>query len=361
MNVMTTLPSFSIVLTCYNLEKYVGEALKSIFNQDYTGEMELIVVDDASTDNSISVINETIATYGLGWKVIFIQNKTNIGVAASTDVGWEAASNEWIIEADGDDVQLADRCSVTAQLINKYPKAELIYLSQICIDETGKEIMRRYMVNSERQVMTDYLAESVEDRVGIFLGDLDGLPVRKGGYGCSTAIKKTQVLRWGRLVRGDSPRFAQDPPWELRVFLSGPVAWGNQFACLYRSHSTNLLNRSRRSVSLSDRVNNELFFSKYAIFESNTQQQMLADIERALDDGFVSDWSKENLERCRKYLETKIFTLNLKSTWFQRNIFSRLYAALKYRKRVSKEYSRWFIYRVLPLRWSMMLKAIMRR
>ena len=129
--------SLSIVMTCYNLEKYVAEALRSVFDQDYKGPMELIVVDDCSTDNTLANIKETVAAYGSGWKVQVVQPEHNLGVAGATDYGWQFAKNDWIVMVDGDDVQYPDRCRNTANLVERHPQAMMLMCSADHADESG--------------------------------------------------------------------------------------------------------------------------------------------------------------------------------------------------------------------------------
>lgn len=113
------LPSFSIVVTCYNLEKYIGEALDSCCKQVYDGEWEVIVVEDCSNDKSRDVIQQYLAEHPAA-RVRLVPRETNGGVAAATDTGVAAAKHEWIAIADGDDVQLPDRLTKAAK---NHPKA----------------------------------------------------------------------------------------------------------------------------------------------------------------------------------------------------------------------------------------------
>ena len=118
--------SFSVVMTCYNLEKYVAEAIESVLRQTYDGEKELIIVDDCSTDNSMEVIRQTLARGTNGWPVTTIQTERNSGVAGACDAGCSRAKNEWIIMTDGDDIQDERRLELTNELVQRHPDAVML-------------------------------------------------------------------------------------------------------------------------------------------------------------------------------------------------------------------------------------------
>lgn len=77
----------SMVLTCYNRQEYVREAILSVFAQDYDGPMQLVIVDDASTDDSVRVIEETVRDYGKGWDVEIIKLAKKSGCFRSHGCG----------------------------------------------------------------------------------------------------------------------------------------------------------------------------------------------------------------------------------------------------------------------------------
>lgn len=55
---------FSIIIPAYNVEKYIGDCLGSLMNQDYPhNDYEIIIVDDASTDGTVSVVESIVDKY----------------------------------------------------------------------------------------------------------------------------------------------------------------------------------------------------------------------------------------------------------------------------------------------------------
>ena len=89
----------SVIITVYNIERYIGECLDSILNQDID-EIEVICVDDASTDNSYMVLKEYEKK---DRRIHIILNETNMGQASSRNVGCRLAKGEYLYVMDGDD------------------------------------------------------------------------------------------------------------------------------------------------------------------------------------------------------------------------------------------------------------------
>lgn len=104
------LPLVSFIVTSFNYEDYVVKTLESIKNQTYQN-IEIIVVDDFSTDNSIEKIKEFAKTNPeLGVKLI--KHSENHGQMASMQNGLAQASGKFVCFIDSDDVLLQDYCAI---------------------------------------------------------------------------------------------------------------------------------------------------------------------------------------------------------------------------------------------------------
>ena len=88
----------SIIITCFNLEKYIARAISSCANQS-AGEhqYEIIVIDDASTDSSWEIIQSFSGI------VKMFHLPTNLGVSAASNLGIEKSRGDYIVRVDGDD------------------------------------------------------------------------------------------------------------------------------------------------------------------------------------------------------------------------------------------------------------------
>ena len=99
------LPLVSVICVNYNQADFIEEAVSSVFNQTYRN-IELIIVDDNSTDTSKKVINDIKSLHP---EVIIILLKTNSGICKSFNTGFNKAKGMFIIDLAADDILQPDR------------------------------------------------------------------------------------------------------------------------------------------------------------------------------------------------------------------------------------------------------------
>ena len=97
------MPKVSVIIPIYNVEQWIERCAHSLFSQTLE-DIELIFVDDGSTDASIEILQEVRSCYqNWGGSMRLIYNKRNQGVAYTRTVGMKAATGEYMIHCDPDD------------------------------------------------------------------------------------------------------------------------------------------------------------------------------------------------------------------------------------------------------------------
>jgi len=107
-------PLISIIVPCYNVEAYLPKCVNSILEQTYK-KIEIILVDDGSTDNSGKICDE----YAQRDSRIVVIHKTNGGQGEARNIAIECAKGEWISFADGDDLLSPDYIEVLYDLVHR--------------------------------------------------------------------------------------------------------------------------------------------------------------------------------------------------------------------------------------------------
>lgn len=110
----------SIIIPCYNAEAFIDQSIESVYSQDYQN-MELIVVDDGSTDGSkdrIKAWEEPFAQKGSTLKYIY---QTNRGPGSATDTGLKHVTGEYLSLLDADDIFLPGAIRKKARFLDEHP------------------------------------------------------------------------------------------------------------------------------------------------------------------------------------------------------------------------------------------------
>ncbi len=111
-------PTVSVLITCFNYGAYVGQAIESALNQTYP-PTEIIVADDASTDNSCEVVESFIQR---GLPIRLLRNSHG-GMAANLNAAYRHSSGEIICLLDADDTFLPSKVEAIVQAFRDHPQA----------------------------------------------------------------------------------------------------------------------------------------------------------------------------------------------------------------------------------------------
>lgn len=119
----------SIAVITYNSASTVIDTLDSIVKQDYGSEnIELIISDDASTDDTVEVIEGWIESHKRDfYKILFIKNPTNLGVSGNINTAWKKASCKWVKSIAGDDL-LDKKCiELNVEYVKRHSDCKILF------------------------------------------------------------------------------------------------------------------------------------------------------------------------------------------------------------------------------------------
>lgn len=131
------IPIISFIIPVYNVASYLNQCVESIINQE--GNIEVILVDDGSPDESPSICDE----YAQKDNRIHVIHKQNGGVSSARNAGLDTAQGEWIWFVDGDDYIADNVLKRIYQEIQKYPHADLIQMGMNYLYDDNRLVTQR--------------------------------------------------------------------------------------------------------------------------------------------------------------------------------------------------------------------------
>lgn len=135
----------SIVVTSYNYGAYIERCLRSCLTQRFPqDEYEVIVVDDASADNTIKLLEKFKRFSNFRYFV----NEENLGVAESANVGIREAYGQYFVRVDADDYINEDLLFFLTRYLAENHDALCVSCDYILVDEFGNKLERKYAETS---------------------------------------------------------------------------------------------------------------------------------------------------------------------------------------------------------------------
>lgn len=133
---MNKFPLVTIGIPNYNYGRYILETLDSVANQTYQN-IEVIIVDDFSTDNSCEVIENWIKHYKGKFHIIFLKNEENLGVSKACNIILKNAKGKYFQPLDADDIILPGKIESEVKFLNESPQTGMVYSNVSVINSSG--------------------------------------------------------------------------------------------------------------------------------------------------------------------------------------------------------------------------------
>lgn len=215
--------SVSAVIPAKNVAAYVGETIVSALAQ---GEVtEVIVVDDGSTDNTISIVR------AIRDPRLRLMTNDSAGVSAARNLGARHASGEWLLFLDADDRMRPGAVAALLAAARGAPRAVLVYGDYNTIDSEGRQIGRRDLLKGRRKPSGDVLTRLA---AGNFIVN--------GGI----ALARAEAFR---AIGGfdTSLRYCEDWHCWCRLAAIGEFEFASKLLLDYRLHTANTMNAAIRT------------------------------------------------------------------------------------------------------------------
>lgn len=274
-------PLVSVVMSVYNGEKFLREAIDSILDQTFK-DFEFIIINDGSADDTLKIIKSYKDP-----RIVLISRK-NKGLVASLNEGIEKAQGKYIARMDADDVSLPDRFQLQVEYLIKNPSCVVLSSYIDLVDELGKPLPNWFL-----------------ERTAVTPEQIKGIMVQE----CCIAHPAVMMVKGGlpkpayRSIPG-----AEDWDLWLRILRQGSVIHKIPKVLLkYRIHSNSITQKKHKRV-----VDPVLKFHRSYLFQALKNR----DIDNA-SRFYLKEYIKSpyiTIKRVFKYVLTRPLVLFNKAT-----------------------------------------------
>jgi len=147
-------PRLSIVIPSFNQGEYLEQAIRSVLDQCYPN-LELIVVDGGSTDNSVSIIKQYAKQ--LKWWV----SEPDSGQAEAINKGMQHATGEILAWLNSDDMLMPGSLFIIARHLEESPTTDVVYGHRVLVNETGEDVGKWILPRHDNFILSyaDYIPQ----------------------------------------------------------------------------------------------------------------------------------------------------------------------------------------------------------
>lgn len=210
-------PLVSIVIACYNHEQFVQDSIQSVIDQTYTN-IELIIIDDGSTDNSIIQIQQMVECCKKRFARFEFRSRPNKGLSATLNEALEWCQGKYYSPFASDDLMIKDKTEIQVNFLENNIASVVVFGGVIMIDDNGTfltKILGKYRQYTFKEIIMhehDLPAPTQMIRLDIIK--------EIGGYNSSLLIEDWYM-------------------W-LRLSQEGEVFYIREVFALYRQHNNNV-------------------------------------------------------------------------------------------------------------------------
>jgi glycosyltransferase involved in cell wall biosynthesis len=230
-------PAVSVVMTVYNTERYVGEAVESVLGQTFA-DFEFVVVDDGSTDRSAAILRD----YASRDRRVRLVSRANTGIVAAANEGIGMARGRYLARMDSDDVSLPRRLEAQVRYLDEHPDCVLVGSRVVVVDPYGSPVLESGQALSHEAIEAELLSSG-------------------GGWAIvqPSAMMRTDAVRKVGAYRGRH-NVSEDQDLFLRLAEVGKVANLPEPLLRYRRHYQSVMHTQwRQREEVKERIVREAY------------------------------------------------------------------------------------------------------
>ncbi len=258
MNNSSNQKKVSVIIPTYNRAKFLPNAVRSIINQKYDN-IEIIIVDDGSNDNTQAVVNSLKEKYS---NIIYCHNERTKGPSGARNTGIIKSSGNYVSFLDSDDTWLDGNLSNGLKILNENPEIDVLFGNYSIVDFDT----RKHLHNFFDQKKTLYSLKSVQLSSGIKLlkDNLFKALIQENFFSFGTSIIRKSSTNG--IFIDESVTFSEDRDFAIKLYRKSNATFAfreDPVFIAYR-HDSNLLSGNRDSITRQQVIETRIcLFKKY--------------------------------------------------------------------------------------------------
>jgi hypothetical protein len=254
-------PALSVVISTWNRKDLVTQAIDSVIGQEYEGPLEIVVVDDGSTDGTIQELSARYAARTLpSNRRLIIHSKPHTGITGTIAKGIELSSGDYVAQCNSDDLWEPVRAT---DLIAEIERTPNVLIHTNAKDRMLDGFQHQYLTENDDHLRLDTYAP-VECP-----GNLTLLEVLLGQRRTRLSFSGGLSVFPRRFMQGEFVMpvgLWHEEIWYLfAAIMQGGIRYADTYSCIYRVHGKNECLEEMRVGRETEHIERDLTFLEHAI------------------------------------------------------------------------------------------------
>ncbi len=282
----------SVIIPTYNRAEFLGGAVRSVIKQEYDN-IEIIIVDDMSTDNTESVVESLMTIFP---SIVYCENDHNKGPSGARNTGIIKSSGEYIAFLDSDDIWLEGHLTNGLKVFDKNPEIDVIFGNFSVVDLHNDK--HRYNFFDQKKILFTLNSVQIAPNIRILQDNLFEALIQENFFHFgSSIIRKSST---NGVLLDESIMFAEDRDFAIRLYkeVNATFAYCEDPVFILYRHNSNLIKYSELNNSQQVIEAHLYLFTKYlrSYDLSHSEKRTLTNLisKRLLSLSYVYRMKKEH-------------------------------------------------------------------
>ncbi len=230
----------SVVIPTFNRANFLSKAIESILNQKYPG-LEVIIVDDGSSDNTEEVVNSLQKEYS---NIFYYHNERSKGPSGARNTGILRSSGEYIAFLDSDDIWLDDHLKNGLEILNGHPEIDIIFGNFGVVDfHSGRNY---YNFFDQKRILHTLKSVRFSPGIKVLHDNLFIALIQENFFHISSTILRKSSIN--AILFDESIMFSEDRDFAIKLYKEAEAtfAFSEDPVFIAYKHGSNIYNTGDR-------------------------------------------------------------------------------------------------------------------
>lgn len=266
----------SVIIPTYNRGEFLQRAVESIVRQNYSN-IEIIIVDDGSTDNTEAIVENLINMYPF---IMYCRNTRTKGPSGARNTGIMKASGDYLAFLDSDDVWLEGHLIDGLRILENKSDIDVSFGNYKAVDHyTGKPL---YNFFDQKKILHSLQSTQIASGTRLLNDNLFEALIKEGFFHLGTSIIRKSLLN--EILLNESLTYAEDRDFAIRLYKKANASFAYQEKPVYIAykHDSNLTNLSGNIIGEINRAQKAIEDRIYLLKEYLMNYQLSSSEKRTL-------------------------------------------------------------------------------